>query len=286
MSLQTKFPKEEILGLEVDNLGMSQASSEIFRILKQKRAHYIVKPYVEFFSHTTEKSRSLLSNAYLALPDGVSLNWAVYFNKHTARHWWDAISSAAKIVLQPNELHLALPNHSWGTNFTLTLLKDCAERGKTVYLVGSPKKSTIANTKKFLERKVPGLKIAGTFSGRDGRVGYFTNAMEAKLRQELKRLKPDIVLIGLGFPLQEAVCARLAAQLNHGVLIGEGGTFDFTNFGGYLRKAPLWMQRVGLEWLWRLMLEPSRIRRQLAIPRFMWQVYRANRRKPIAKVRA
>jgi N-acetylglucosaminyldiphosphoundecaprenol N-acetyl-beta-D-mannosaminyltransferase len=75
--------------------------------------------------------------------------------------------------------------------------------------------------------------------------------------------------------LQEHIISRLTPQLDHGVLIGEGGTFDYKQFGGHRRKAPVIMQRLGLEWLWRLILEPRRLRRQWAIPRFIWRIWQS-----------
>jgi N-acetylglucosaminyldiphosphoundecaprenol N-acetyl-beta-D-mannosaminyltransferase len=65
----------------------------------------------------------------------------------------------------------------------------------------------------------------------------------------------------------------LSKHSAHGVFIGEGGTFDFESFGGERKRAPQWVQRVGLEWLWRLILQPGRILRQLAVPRFIYRVW-------------
>ncbi|HET9050146.1 MAG TPA: WecB/TagA/CpsF family glycosyltransferase, partial [Candidatus Dormibacteraeota bacterium] len=100
------------------------------------------------------------------------------------------------------------------------------------------------------------------------------DALVARLRDE----RPGVVLVGMGFPAQERLMARLVPRLDHGVLIGEGGTFDYTEFGGATRRAPAALRRAGLEWLWRLVLEPARWRRQLAIPRFVRRVWRESRR--------
>jgi N-acetylglucosaminyldiphosphoundecaprenol N-acetyl-beta-D-mannosaminyltransferase len=101
--------------------------------------------------------------------------------------------------------------------------------------------------------------------------------VEAELVTDLHATRPDLILVGMGFPLQEELMAKLAPQLSHGVLIGEGGTFDYDSFGGVRTRAPRWVQTIGLEWLWRLATEPSRWRRQLAIPRFIWTVYRSSK---------
>jgi N-acetylglucosaminyldiphosphoundecaprenol N-acetyl-beta-D-mannosaminyltransferase len=73
--------------------------------------------------------------------------------------------------------------------------------------------------------------------------------------------------------------ARLSPQLGHGVLIGEGGSFDFREMGGGIRRAPGPLRRLGLEWLWRLVREPRRLGRQLAIPRFVLAVQREARHR-------
>ena len=72
--------------------------------------------------------------------------------------------------------------------------------------------------------------------------------------------------------------ARLAPRLEHGVLVGEGGSFDFRELGGGIRRAPQVVRRIGLEWLWRLLREPWRLRRQLAIPAFILEIHRGARR--------
>jgi N-acetylglucosaminyldiphosphoundecaprenol N-acetyl-beta-D-mannosaminyltransferase len=94
-----------------------------------------------------------------------------------------------------------------------------------------------------------------------------------ELVASLRSARPDIILLGLGFPRQELAAAYITERINHGIIIGEGGTFDYRIFGGRTPKAPALMQRLGIEWLWRLALQPSRLRRQLAIPRFIYRIW-------------
>ncbi len=286
MSLQNSFPKLKILDIEVDNLGISQAIDHLIDTVgtSDPGARYIVKPHIEQVEAASRDPgiARVLNQAYLALPDGVSLNWAAYFQQKTGHRWWEVITSLAKIIFQPLELHLILPNHSWGTNFSWSLLEAAARAGRSVLLVGSPQTGSITDTKAYLESKIPGIRIVGTFAGRDPKTGYFSPQQQSQLLKQLQQLCPDITLVGLGFPRQELLIAELTKQLRHGFLIGEGGTFDYALFGGKVKKAPLFMQNRGLEWLWRLLIDPRRIRRQLAIPRFIWHVYRANHRNQIA----
>lgn len=275
MSTQTKFPKQTILGVEIDNLSIAQAVEHIVELSVRPGCRYIAKPYVEYLDAASrnEQLQDLLNNAYLSLPDGVSLNWATYFTRRTKGRLMDVLTSLFKIIFRPLELHLGLPNYSWGTNFTWSLLEACAQAGRTVFLVGSPKSSHITATREFLESKIPGLIISGSFEGKDPRTGQFSDKFKEQLTLELKSRRPDVVLVAIGFPAQERLNAELQQKLDHGVLIGEGGTFDFVTFGGRIPKAPSFMQQRGLEWFWRLLREPVRFRRQLSIPRFIWQVY-------------
>jgi N-acetylglucosaminyldiphosphoundecaprenol N-acetyl-beta-D-mannosaminyltransferase len=282
MSTQTKFPQTAILGVEVDCLTTAQAIEEILSLSQSssRHAYYVVKPYVEYLdrAYSELSIKHVLNQAYLSLPDGVSLNWASYFYEQTNQHWWNVIGSLAKVVFKPAGLDSALPNHAWGTSFTFALLQAAAKAKTNVFLVGAPKHSRIGQTQEYLAAHIKDLNIVGTYEGKDPATGRFSHELEAGLYQELQRLRPDIILVGIGFPAQDQVIARLAKKLDHGVLIGEGGTFDYQTFGGQLHKAPAFMQRHGLEWLWRLGKEPWRLQRQLAIPRFIYKVYK-NRTK-------
>lgn len=273
-----------ILGVEIDALTMDQAIASIVRqaAAKPSPGRYVVKPYVEFFDRARHdpELRELLNRAWLRLPDGVSAQWAAAYLAGRPG-FIRALTLAINIIMKPRAIAHPLPEKFGGTVFTWQLLGACAKHNLKVYLVGSPRGGSITQTAQAIHERLPLLAISGTWPGQWGgmegerlRARLRTAPLEAKLLADLKKHKPDIVLVGMGFPLQEELMAKLAPQLSHGVLIGEGGTFDYDSFGGTRRKAPAWMQRSGLEWFWRLLLEPSRLKRQLAVPRFMWTVYR------------
>lgn len=270
--------KISILGVNVDTLTISQA---IERITDQasgtKPCRYVIKPYVEFIERASRERdvADILNAAWLSLADGISIKWAAYYlygGKRSFRRW---IESIAAIVLAPKRLDSIIPERFGGINFTWALLKACQHQGLSIYLVGSPRHRHISQTAAFLSAELPGLNIVGSFPG------SLTPSARLHLGTELQKHKPDIVLVGVGFPLQEELMHELSSKLKHGVLIGEGGSFDYTAFGGRLHKAPEWMQKSGLEWLWRLLLDPWRLSRQLAIPRFMWRVYRKRHQHPL-----
>ncbi len=261
--------QKTILGVKIDAYTIEEAIDRI--INNTDEPHYVVKPYVEFFRST--KHQKVLNDAWMALPDGVALQWAAYF-QNTSGSLWQLIKTGSDIVFRPQKLNKVLPEKFAGTNFTWPLLEMAAKNNKTVYLVGSPLNQKITATAEHLSSQIPGLKIVGSSAGKDDS-GEFSSRLELQLVENLKLKKPDIVLIGIGFPRQEYLAQRLAKKLDKGIFIGEGGTFDYRQFGGQRRKAPKFMQKTGLEWLWRLMLEPSRWRRQLAIPKFMLRVYKS-----------
>lgn len=275
MSKQTKFPKYDLLGVEVDALTKQQAVDYIIDIASdaKSKALYVVKPYVEFADKAAKQAElsELLNGAELCLPDGVAIVWGTHYLYGTKRGVIRLIGSLMRIVLNPRSLRRPLPEVFRGIDFTKALLGECERSGLSLYLVGSPKKSTISATAAFIKKSYPTIKIAGHFTGR------LNDELETELISALKNLKPDIILVGMGFPLQEQLMYRLKSKLGHGVMIGEGGSFDFRALGGKLPRAPRFLRIVHLEWLWRLVIEPWRFNRQISILRHILRVYNAGK---------
>jgi N-acetylglucosaminyldiphosphoundecaprenol N-acetyl-beta-D-mannosaminyltransferase len=280
MSKQTDYDQLKILGVEVDAISNSDAIDYILDLAAPGRpAAYVVKPYVEFLEYARGDAdvRPILNQAALCLPDGVALTWAAAYLYAGKRTFGRFVTTLSQIILAPDRLRWPLPDRAAGINFTWPLLQAAAERHLSVYLVGSPANSSIGHTADVLRHGIKSLKIVGTHTGRDETrpPGEVSEQWQRDLAAAVTAAKPDLILVGMGFPLQERVCAYLAEFVDHGVFIGEGGTFDYEKFGGARPKAPERMQRLGLEWLWRLIQDPSRWRRQLAIPRFIYHVWRS-----------
>ena len=287
-----RSPKHyDLLGVRVDALDMSAAAELITaRAADPKQpASYVVKPYVEFLDqgHRDEHVRALLNNAWLSLPDSVSTQWAAAYLYGGKPSWWRVMSLGIGIMVYPRVIRRQIPEKFGGTTFAWKLLEDCAARRLRIYLIGSPVQSDISVAAKAIRQRLPELEVVGTWpghlkgkSGEGLRKALQRGAIEQELVEDLRETKPDIILVGMSFPLQVELMVKLMPQLTHGVLIGEGGTFDYASFGGVRTKAPRILQQIGLEWLWRLILEPSRWRRQLAIPRFVWAVYQSSRTRP------
>ena len=278
----------DILGVKIDALTMNQAAAMIIEHAGSKQPScYVVKPYVEFLDEASRQPalKTLLNNAWLRLPDAISLQWASTYLYGERHSWWRVMILGAQIIVRPNALKHYIPEKFAGATFSWKIVKMAAKQQQSIYLIGSPKGSSITKTAEIIKQAEPQITIAGTHAGIIGgksgtalRTALTHKDIEADLVADLIKTKPDLIMVGMGFPLQEELMAKLVKQVNHGVFIGEGGTFDYDSFGGGRTRAPRFVQHIGLEWLWRLLLEPSRIRRQLAIPRFIWAVYRDSKK--------
>ena len=266
--------KLNLLGVTIDAITMEQAADEIVAYSKSTNpAKYITKPYVEFLdlAATNLEVRDLLNQSLLTLPDSVALQWAALYQSGKKRSIIRLMITLSQILTQPKALTSVIPERFAGADFSWFLLEKAATEKLSIYLIGHPQNGSITQTADAIQRRLPRLRVVGTFDG------LKVNDHEPELLAELINLQPNLILIGIGFPRQERLMSRLAPKLKSGILIGEGGTFDYESFGGTIKRAPVIMRRLGLEWLWRLILQPKRIVRQFAIPRFIWKVYRGKK---------
>jgi N-acetylglucosaminyldiphosphoundecaprenol N-acetyl-beta-D-mannosaminyltransferase len=157
----------------------------------------------------------------------------------------------------------------YGPDLLLTLSEIMAEHGLTSYYLGGAEgvPERLADT---LRSRYPGLKVAGTFSPP---FRALTSDEEDQIVEMINEAAPDVVWVGLGSPKQDYWMARYRERLDAPLLIGVGAAFDFLT--GRLVQAPKWMQRLALEWLFRLGTEPRRLWRRYLIynPWFLWKVF-------------
>lgn len=147
------------------------------------------------------------------------------------------------------------------------LLERSAKRGYRVYFLGA-REETLARLINRCQKKFPELQIAGWHSG------YFAAAEEEQIIATIKRSRPHVLLVAMGSPLQEYWLESHSSELGVPFCMGVGGSFDV--LAGDLPRAPLWMQKHGLEWLFRLLQEPTRLwRRYLRTNSvFAWLVWK------------
>ena len=182
---------------------------------------------------------SAIAAADLVIPDGAGVVWALGLQGYRVRR-------------------------SPGIELARELLVHAASKGWRVALVGaSPAVMERLTTR--LGQELPGLKFVLTAHG------YQREDAWPGLEQQLVGARPDLVLVALGIPRQETWIQRLPGRRG-GIWMGVGGSFDV--WAGVKKRAPSWMGALQIEWLYRLIQEPSRWRRMLALPEFAWAVLR------------
>ncbi len=240
--------KTECFGILFDDGDPDEITAKALSLIGSDRGVYAVTPNPEIVlaARKDPELRDALRSADLILPDGVGLVWA------------------SKILGRP--LYHRLP----GIDFAYGLLKELAERGGSVFLLGaSPGVAQLAGEK--LQRAYPGLRIAGT------QHGYFASRDEAALPEEIRQSGAELLFVCLGSPKQELWMKQYSAELPGVLMIGLGGALDV--FSGRLRRAPQHWRKIGLEWLYRLLQEPKRFKRMIRLPEILWAAMTEKGRK-------
>jgi exopolysaccharide biosynthesis WecB/TagA/CpsF family protein len=163
----------------------------------------------------------------------------------------DIIHADGQAVVFASQFTAApIPERSATTDFIHDAAALAAEQGLRFYLLGATEEAN-AKAAEILTRRYPGLKIAGR------RHGYFAQVEEDDICDEINLTKPDVIWVGLSVPLEYEFAVRNRDRLKAGWLVTCGGCFNFVT--GAYKRAPLWMQNAGLEWLFRLAREPKRL---------------------------
>lgn len=238
-----------LAGVEVDCLSFAQVVAHLMQIVQ---AHLSPAAYV-----TTANAQHILlwqqdpgfraayAQAHLVVADGVSLLWA------------------AKLLGTP------LRGRVNGTDLFVALCGAAAEAGRSVYFLGGrPGAAQMAADR--LRTTHPALVVTGIDCPPHG--FEVDDALDGAVLARIEQAAPDLLFVGLGAPKQERWIHRHAIQLGGMVCVGIGGSFELV--AGMLPRSPGWMQRSGLEWLWRLAQEPGRLGRRylLGNPRFVWLI--------------
>jgi N-acetylglucosaminyldiphosphoundecaprenol N-acetyl-beta-D-mannosaminyltransferase len=260
----------QVLGVSFDNLTRREAAAAIVGLARSAERGYVVKPYSEFLPAAArdESVRAVLNDASLCLADGVGILWAAHYLSLEGGRVRAVIQlplSLAAMAFRPSSIRRPLRQAMRGVDLTWEVLSQTADACLSVYILGGTEEESRGAVARITER-IPALSIAGA------RHGYFRGAEEKRIIEQINAAAPDILLVAMGFPKQERWIARNLPQLNVGVAVAEGGSLSFIS--GTTPRAPSWMRQMGLEWLYRLLRQPWRLRRQLALPLFVWLVLR------------
>lgn len=229
--------KTDVLGVLYDNVTMQEALERGAALLEADAPAYCVTPNAEMAYEALhdEAFRAVLNGASLVLPDGAG------------------VVLGAKILKTPLKQKVA------GIEFAQNLLPILEETGKRLFLLGSKPGVAELAAEKMLQ-KHPKLCVCGTMDG------YFKDDSEAVAR--INAARADVVFVCLGAPKQEYFMQKHAPELNVHLMIGLGGTLD--GIAGTVKRAPRWMIRLQLEWLYRLIKQPSRLGRMMRLPKFVF----------------
>jgi N-acetylglucosaminyldiphosphoundecaprenol N-acetyl-beta-D-mannosaminyltransferase len=244
-----------VLGVRVDRVSQLQVLDIIDQLIALRRASGNTLPCQQTVTVNTEfvmaaqkniEFRQTINSAALSVADGIGVVWAMRF------------------------VGFPTPERITGTDTLVALAKCCAEKGYRLYLLGAAP-GVAEQTGVCLQALAPGLQIAGTYAGSPAL------AEEDAIIERIAAANADVLCVAYGAPAQDLWIYRNLSRLPAAVAMGVGGAYDFLS--GRQRRAPRVMQRMGLEWLYRLYREPWRWKRMLAIPHFMLQVLLRGRKK-------
>jgi N-acetylglucosaminyldiphosphoundecaprenol N-acetyl-beta-D-mannosaminyltransferase len=227
----TPPPRVNVLGVGISALNLDSAAAAVAEALARRSKGYVCVTGVHGVSeaHGDPAFRSVLNRAFLNTPDGMPMVWMGRIQ---------GFRDMSRV---------------YGPDLMLRLCELSQAPGFTHFLYGGAA-GVAQDLKRRLEERFPGLKIVGAYTPP---FRPLSREEEDALVRQVAELKPDIVWVGLSTPKQEKFMAEYSAKLAATLFIGVGAAFDF--HAGRVRQAPRWMQRSGLEWLFRLGCEPRRL---------------------------
>ncbi|MFH1218677.1 MAG: WecB/TagA/CpsF family glycosyltransferase [Candidatus Peregrinibacteria bacterium] len=242
--------KIKILKVKFDNTTLNEASDKAIEWAKGNRKRHIVTPNPEILleSLNNHKFRKVLNSSDLSIPDGIGILWASKYLKTKK-----LFRSLFAIPFFPKYIRTELPERVTGTDLMQEICKKAADEPLKIFLLGA-KEGVAEIVKDKLEKHYSGLKITGTYAGTP------SIEEEKEIREKIDKSKADILFMAYGAPKQEMWIARNLKKLKTvKVAAGVGGAFNF--IAGRKKRAPKLFQKLGLEWLVRLIQQPSRIKR-------------------------
>ncbi len=231
---------KEVLGYDFVSNSMDELGNELEHRLINEIKTFIVtaNPEILTYAHAHPSYKMILKKANYVIPDGVG------------------IILASKILENPLQGRLA------GFDLMERLLQIANKRKLRIYLLGT-KPNIIEFAAANIQKKYPFIKLAGFHHG------YFSKDDDS-IVEEIKKKNPDIVFVGLGFPKQEKWISKNLPHLQKGVFIGVGGSLNV--WAGVEKRAPKIWRTLNIEWLYRAIKQPARVKRLAAIPIFLRRV--------------
>ena len=232
-----------ILGVKIDNITIEEASDITGRLINEsnKSCKLIFAPNTEFImtAQKDEEFFKILKESDLATPDSVG------------------VMIGGKLQKKPFKARIP------GQAYFRKILETGEKEGWTFYLLGGTD-DVVVKAKENIEKIFPKIKIIGYHDG------YIESKKEKEIIEEINKLQPNVLFVAMGHPKQEKWIYKHRKELKVDVAAGQGGTFDYE--AGRIRRAPVVFQKLGIEWFWRLLMQPSRIVRMMALPVYLLKI--------------
>lgn len=237
------IPTVSLFGVRVSKLNMAATVEYLSEAIRTRTPHQVVtvNPIIMMNGLDQPAFMSILRRAELIVPDGTGVVWA-------ARHVGNPVAERVA-----------------GFDLLHQLMEVGSKRGWKVFILGASPE-TIKEAHQRLAKQYPSIHLVGY------RDGFFGEAQDAEVIAMIQQANPDILFVGRSTLTQEPWIDRYRTELNIPVMMGVGGSFDVIS--GNLKRAPKLFQKLQLEWLFRLILQPWRYKRMLDLPKFVWRVLR------------
>ncbi len=242
MRMPQKIEEEvDLFGVRISNRSLEENLKIVNKFLDDGKLHLIVTLNGEMASKAFQDKEffAVLKNADLIIPDGIGIVWGAKMRGKRIVH--------------------RIP----GIEFAWNLLKLAEKKSLPVYFLGA-KESILARALETIKKSFPQLQISGCHSG------YFEKSEESAIINKINETHTKILFVGMGGGKQEKWIARHKNELNVPVAIGVGGSFDV--WSGHVKRAPKFVQNIGLEWLYRMIIQPTRFARLHHIVSFAFKV--------------
>lgn len=243
-----------VLDIPFADTTLEKSTDFILQTIKEEKKGYVCTPNPEMLleAKQNESFKYVLQNSLLNIPDGIGVLWAAT-HIHQKSNALKALFTLPLIAIKPDYFKQVLGQRVTGVDLVQSLLKKAAHNDIRCFFLGA-KPGIAQKAADKMEKKYPGLSIVGTYAGSPA------PAEQKKIITIINKARPDILFVAYGAPSQEQWIAQALPSLTTvSVALGIGGTFDF--IAGKRKRSPRWMQKIGLEWLYRLIQEPSRWKR-------------------------
>lgn len=246
--------KLSIMGVRINNKTMNEVMDIIKKKIADKKQYIIYTPNTEFvmMCQKDDEFMDLINKSDINIPDGIGLIYASKIKKHPLKE---------KVA---------------GFDLSVNLLKLADEQGLKLFVVGG-KPGVAEAAMKNVHEKYPNINIVGIQHGyfKGTHLGKNGHEEELKVLEDINKTEPHILFVGFGAKKQEQWIEYNKDKINAKIIIGNGGTLD--GLAGNVKRAPEIFIKLGLEWFYRLIQEPKRIKRQILLPIFMFKVLFGNK---------